>query len=647
MFATTSTSYLEAIIKPKIEYSTFSIQKRLLSLIMVIAFIFCLLIIRLFVLQVTSAENMQLKAIEQWVRTLPLTAKRGQVVDRNGNILAISYTSYDVYLRAKEIKEPLKVAKYLSEKLSIDFETVYTKAKDVFVSESLIKLNISEDKALEICKKNFDGVYLSENISRFYPYGKLLSQVLGYLTSDSIGQSGIENYYDKVLSGTDGKFLTQSDVRGITLNNSLNYYVEAIDGLNVMLNIDINIQNIVEKTLEKIVNEHKPKGVSAIVLDPRTSQVLAMAIYPSFDLNNVPRDDVSNLMKLTKNTTVTDVYEPGSTFKIFTLAAALTENLTNINERFYCPGYRIIDGQRIKCWKTTGHGSQNLIECVQNSCNCCFMDLALRLGKEKLYDYLIKFGINSVTGVDITGESSGIMIDKNLVQTVDLARIGFGQSVAVTQLQLINSFCSIINGGVLHQPTMLNNYFDKNGKEIFKNLNLIANTNVDESVSKTIRFLLEQSLSKTGELSFVEGYSVAGKTGTAQKYGEDGKISTGKYVSSFFGFLNNQNPEYALLLCVDEPSTGAYYGSVVAKPPAKEIFEGIIEYKNIPPKKEVVVEELEVPNLVGKSLSQALVILEKLGVYYEISGEGEKVVTQFPSPETTIKKTATILISTE
>lgn len=613
---------------------------------LIVAFIFFIALIRLFCLQVVSNEKMQLKAVGQWVRSLPLKAQRGQVVDCNGNVLAISYTSYDLYFRAKEIDKPHEVATYISTLLNLNYESVYQKAKDVFISETLIKLNIKEETAFKICKKGFKGVYLTENIYRKYPYGKLLSQTLGYLTSDSIGQSGIENYYNKVLSGTDGKFLTQSDVRGVKLNDSLNYYVDPIDGLNISLTIDINIQNIVETVMEKVVEEHNPKGVSVIVINPENSQILAMAISPSFDLNNVPRDDVAELMKKTKNTIVTDVYEPGSTFKIFTLAAALSENLTSLKETFFCPGYRIIDGERIKCWKTTGHGSQTLSECVQNSCNCCFMDLALRLGKDKFYEYLIKFGMGSVSGVDISGESAGIMLDKNLVRNVDLARIGFGQSVAVNQLQLINSFCSIINGGTLYQPTLLKNYFTNKNEVVFKNINLISNTNVNPEVSKTLRFLLEQSLSKTGDLTFIDGYSVAGKTGTAQKYGEDGKISSGKYVSSFFGFLNNYKPEYALLLCVDEPSSGAYYGSVVAKPYAKEIFEKIIEYKNIKPKKEIETKKIEIPNFVSMSITQAVALLEKMGVYYEVSGEGERVLNQFPLPGTEVEKSTTILINT-
>lgn len=591
---------------------------------------------------------MQLKAVEQWVRTLPLTAKRGRIVDCNGNTLSLSNTSYNVYVRSKEISKPVEVAKSLSGLLQLDFDTTYKKIKNTLISEILIKMQVDEDTALKIVNLNYTGVYITENIARNYPYGKLLSQVLGFLTSDSVGQSGLENYYNKVLSGTNGKYLTQSDVRGLKLDESLNYYIEPINGLNIATTIDINIQNIVEGVLEKVVIEHNPKGASAIILDPHTSQIISMAITPSFDLNNVPRDDIEKLLKLTKNTTVTDVYEPGSTFKIFTLAAALSENLTSIEERFFCPGYRIIDGEKIKCWKTTGHGSQTLVECVQNSCNCCFMDLALRLGVEKFYSYLKAFGIGSVTGVDIQGESAGLLLNKELVRTVDLARIGFGQSVAVTQLQLINSFCSVINGGKLYQPTLTKSYFNFNEETVHNTVNLIANKSLNEKVSKTLCYLLEQSLSKTGDMTFIEGYKVAGKTGTAQKYGDDGKIATGKYVSSFFGFLNsNDGPQYALLLCVDEPSSGAYYGSVVAKPYAKKIFEGIISYKNIQKDNNTVTSKTYiVPNLVGKSLSNAVAELTNLGVYFEVQGDGDKIVEQFPSPDTNIESSTTILVKT-
>ena len=614
------------------EYTNLSLQKRLLAGLLAITFIFLLIIFRVLFVCVFNSKFLQIKAQEQWTRTLFLKANRGKILDVNGAVLAENLTSYDVFIRAREIENPVEVAKYLSEKLKLDFEKTYLKVKDVFVSEVLLKLQVDENTALDIINKNYDGVYITENISRYYPYGKSLSQVLGFLTADSVGQSGVENYYNKILKGVDGKYLTQSDVRGLTIDDSLKYYIEGVDGLNLQLNIDINIQNIVENVLSKVMAEQKPKRVSCVILNPNTSQILGLAINPSFDLNDVPRDDVSKLLELSKNVCVTDVYEPGSTFKILTLAAALSEGLTSLDEHFYCPGYRIVDGEKIKCWRTIGHGSQTLAECVQNSCNCCFMDLALRLGKERFYKYLKAFGIGSLSGVDISGESGGLMLDENLVKNVDLARIGFGQSVAVSQIQLINAFSCAINGGVLHVPTLMKSYSNSENEVVFNNQSLVLNKVLKTEVSNTIRYLLEQSLSKTGEMTFVNGYRVAGKTGTAQKYGSDGKIAQGKYVSSFFGFLNGkEKPEYALMLCVDEASAGAYYGSVVAKPYAKIIFEKIIEYKNIECDGEKVeVKKVVMPNLIGKSLSFACNTLTELNIDYEIDGDNGVVLGQFP-----------------
>ena len=612
---------------------------------MLVAFVFFVLIARVFYLQNINSSTLQLRAVEQWTRMLPLTAKRGNVIDASGNVLATSTTSFDVYVRAKEVKSPALVASFLAEKLGLDYEKVLEKAQNVKISESLIKLQVDEDTAQSIVQKGLDGIYLSENIKRFYPYGKAMSQVMGFLTSDSIGQSGIESYYNNILSGTSGKYLTQSDVRGVKLDDSLKYYVEPIDGLSLKLNIDINIQILLEDTLEQIFAEHNPKKASILVLDPQTSNILGLAISPGFDLNNVPRDNIKELMEMTKNTAVTDVFEPGSTFKILTLAAALSEGLTNENERFFCPGYRMVAGEKIKCWKTLGHGSQTLVEAVQNSCNCCFMDLGLRLGKERLYKYLKAFGIGSKSDVDISGESGGILLDQNIVKDVDLARIAFGQTVAVSGLQLANAFCSIINGGSLNTPRVVSNLLDENGQTVSTFPTITKNKTVGKDVGAKIRFLLEEAVSKTGHMTFVEGYKIAGKTGTAQKYGPDGKIARGKYVSSFFGFLNQgERAEYAVLVCVDEPSSGAYYGSVVAKPYAKKVYEGIIKYKNILPAGEVAKSEIVVPNLCGMSASQAIATLDRMGVYYETDGEGESVVSQFPFAQSKVSADSTIVI---
>lgn len=613
---------------------------------MLITFCFLGLFFRLFILQGKNSKTLQIKAVEQWVRTLPLTAKRGEIRDKNGSVLASSFTTYDVYVRAKEVENAIEVAEFLSDKLNLKFETVYEKAKNIYVSEVLLKLQVDKETAKEIVEKDLKGIFVSENIARNYPYGDMLTQVLGFTTADGVGQSGIEAYYDKFLAGTDGKYLTQSDVKGLNLNDSLSYYIEAEDGCNLNLTIDANIQKATEDVLEQIVLEHNPKKASILIMDPNNGNIVSLAITPSFDLNSIPRDDVSTLMEMTKNIVVSDVYEPGSTFKILTLCAALSENLVSLNDRFYCPGFRVIDGERIKCWRTIGHGDQSLVEAVQNSCNCAFMDLALRLGKDKLYNYLEKFGIGSKTGVDISGESSGILMDKNLVQTVDLARIGFGQAVAVSQLQLLSAFCSTINGGNLYQPKILSDIESSVGENLQTSKTIKTANTVSSDVSEVISYLLEEAVNKDKNNPFISGYSIGGKTGTAQKY-ENGSIARGKYVSSFFGFYPTEKPKLAMLVCVDEASSGAYYGSVVAKPYGQILFERIIEYFNDAPTHEKVsIGTIVLDDFVGLSLQDAILKLEKLNLSYEIDGDGLNVVGQYPNKKTVINKNSTIILKT-
>ena len=597
-------------------------------------------------MQGKNSKTLQLKAVEQWVRTLPLTATRGEIKDANGTVLATTYTSYDVYVRAKEVENAIEVAEFLSEKLNLKFETVYEKVKNIYISEVLLKLQVDKETAREIVEKDLKGVFVSENIARNYPYGNLLTQVLGFITADGVGQAGVESYYNKLLSGVDGKYLTQSDVKGLNLNESLSYYIEAEDGCNLNLTVDANIQKATEEVLSQIVVDHNPKKASILIMDPNNGDIVSLAITPSFDLNDIPRDDISALLEMTKNIVVSDVYEPGSTFKILTLCAALSEGVVNLKDRFYCPGYRIIDGEKIKCWRTIGHGDQSLVEVVQNSCNCAFMDLALRLGKEKLYSYLQNFGIGAKTGVDISGESSGILMNLDSVQTVDLARIGFGQAVAVSQIQLLSAFCASINGGNLYKPKILKSIEDSNGKILQENKSIKTTNTITAETSKTISYLLEQSVNKDTNNPFISGFSVGGKTGTAQKY-ENGSIARGKYVSSFFGFYPTDKPKYAMLICVDEPSSGAYYGSVVAKPYGQMLFERIIEYRNDKPTtSKVNIKTIKVDDYTGLSLYNAILKLEKQNLSYEIDGEGGTVVGQYPIANTVISKNSTIILKT-
>ncbi len=630
------------------KYTMHSLRKRILTLVVTISFIFCLLGLRLGVVQIINGKTLQQKAESQWTRDLPLVAERGKIYDATGSSLAVSYTTYNVYTRAKQIKDAVKVSKTLSEILNIDYMTVYDKAIYNAVSEVLIASQIEVELAEKILESELEGVFLSENIKRYYPYGDLLTQIIGFTTIDNQGQAGIELFYDNYLKGVNGYSLVQSDLRGVELDNTLRSYIPSIPGNNITLTIDSKIQLIVERTLEKLMIEQKAKGVSCIVMNPNNGDILAMSNKPSFDLNEVPRDNISTLMETVKNKCVVDVYEPGSTFKILTMASTLENKTASLNSGFYCGGSCVVDGEKIKCWKSVGHGSQDLTDGLCNSCNCVFVDLALRLGLDKFYECLKNYGFGEITDIEVSGESGGILMNKNNVKNVDLARMGFGQAVAVTPIQLISAISAVVNGGTLYKPQIIKNIKDFNGNVVYEYPTTPKRRVVSKETSDIINMMLEETVSKPGKYTFVPGYEVGGKTGTTQKY-ENGKIS-GKYISSFIGTYPASKPEYIVLVIVDEPGNGQYYGSVVASPYAKEIFSGIFEYKNIKPEHdeqaELNVKEVEMPNFVGMSLSEAIIKLNEISLQYEIMGDGGIVVEQLPPAGTRILNTTTVILKT-
>ncbi len=629
-------------------FTLYSLKKRILAVLLVISFIFCSLIVRLFVIQIVNGENLQRKATDQWTRDLAIVAPRGTIYDRTGSTLAVSYTTYNIYVRAREVSDISQTAFLLAKILNISFQEVYNKIyNNKNVSEVLIKMQVEGDIAEEIYNQNLNGVYLSENSNRYYTYGNLLTQILGFTSIDNVGQTGVEAFYNNFLKGIDGCSYVQSDLQGKEIGGSLRYYISAEKGNDLTLTVDTKIQIIVEQVLEQIILEQKAKTVTGIVLNPKTSEILALSTKPSFDLNDVPRDDLEKLFEQSKVKPVTDVYEPGSTFKILTLAAALEEGVVSLNDRFYCPGYRIVDGVKIKCWKTIGHGSQTLTEAFSNSCNCCFMDLALRLGVDKFYEYMEKFGLGNKTGVDISGEQSGLLMAKNSVKNVDLARMGFGHAIALTPIQLITAVSTIINGGNYNSPHILGYVSNTNGENLKSFIGYNKENIVSQDTSEIINQLLEFAENKTGKYTFIEGYNVGGKTGTAQKYKETGGIDQGKYISSFIGTYPADDPQYLVFIMVDEPSAGAYYGSIVAAPYGKIIFEKMFEYLGeVKQDESVKIEYIYMPNLIGLSLTDASIILKDIGLYYELDGEGAFVVNQLPPEGSEIAKGSTIVLIT-
>ena len=627
-------------------FTLFSLKKRILAVLLCISFIFCALVVRLFVLQIVNGSSLQLRATDQWTRDLAIVAPRGSIYDRTGSTLAVSYTTYNVYVRAREVTSPSKTATLLSQALELDFSTVYQKVSNRKVSEVLIKMQVDGETAEIIYNYKLDGVYLAENSDRYYPNGNLLTQVLGFISVDNVGQTGVEAYYNDYLKGSDGYSYVQSDLQGKEIGGSLRYYYPASAGSNLTLTIDSKMQLIVEQTLEQIMEEQKAKGVAGMIMNAKTGEILALSNKPSFDLNDVPRDDLEALFDQSRVKLVTDIYEPGSTFKILTVAAALEAGVCSLDDTFYCPGYRIIDGVRIRCWRTIGHGNQTLAEAFSNSCNCCFMDLALRLGVDRFYEYMTKFGLGVKTGIDIAGEGSGMLMAKSLVKNVDLARMGFGHAVALTPIQLLTAVAGIINGGTYNQPRILKSVSNDGETTEIEGTTRTQNM-VSEQTSAIVNSLLEGAENKTGKYTFVEGYNVGGKTGTAQKYSESGGIDQGKYISSFIGTYPADNPEYLVFVMVDEPGAGAYYGSIVAAPYGKIIFTELFDYLNEEKQDpSVVTEYVTMPNLVGLSLTDAAVELKKIGLYYELDGEGEYVTAQLPPPNTSIQVGTTIVLIT-
>ncbi len=621
--------------------SLYPIRRKLLILLISITFFFCTIICRIGYIQFVDGAHLQSKAVSQWTRDLPLKAKRGTIFDRNGNVLANTATLYTLYVRPRAIVDVNVLCQKLSSVLGISEQSLYNKIANKKVSEITVAKKITKEKMLEIESMNISGIYFSEDTIRYYPYGNLLTQVLGYTNVDGVGQEGLESYLNKYLSGVDGMLLTESDLTGLELEGALVNYVPAINGMNVSLTVDNFIQSYAESAISDAIETHNAVSASCIVMNAQTGAILAMANAPGFDLNSPPRNDVCVLFENMKNRTITDVYEPGSTFKILTTAIALNEGVVSEKSLFFDPGYRIVDGQRIKCWKTIGHGSQTFSEGVMNSCNSVFIDLALRVGIAETYEYYKDFGLMEKTGIDMNGEVKGLLIDEKKVKNVDLARMGFGHAIAITPIQLLTAACSAINGGKLMTPYICEKITDNTGRAVFSAVPKVRRTVIGSNVSKKVASLLEAVVSQgSGKQAYVDGYRIGGKTGTAQKY-KNGVIAQGSYVSSFLGFAPVDNPQYAILLTVNEPSNGVYYGSIVAAPYVGQIFANIFEKFNVPKDLSLMDDEYddyyEMPSLVGKTYREVNDILGELGIVFECDGEG-KVVKQIPVEGSMVNK---------
>ena len=626
--------------------SLITTRKRLLYAWASVVFFFFVLIGRLACLQIKEGEIYSAKAAEQWYRDLPLAAGRGIIYDRTGNTIADNMTVYTVYVRPGSVTEPERVAEVLSDELGADKAKLEEKIRLRAVSEITVRKNVDAVTGEKLINLGLDGVYFSADYKRCYAYPEFLAQVVGFTDADNVGQNGLEGYYDKYIKGIAGSELVQSDNGGKEISTLERFYIPPVKGANVYTSLDINIQAYCEQAVYSATEEWKAKGATVAVMRANDGGIVAMAQSPSYSLDDLPRDDVEKLNAYSKNKMIVDVYEPGSTFKIFTTAIAIENGVVNDNSRFFCAGHRMVDGQRIRCWRSRGHGSQNLAEGVKNSCNCVFMDIALRLGTDKLYEGLKSFGFGAKTGVDFFGESSGLMMNSKKVKSVDLARIGFGQAIAVTPVQMLVGVCEAVNGGKKVSPHFVEKIAYDDGKTIYEFFSPDKRI-IGERTSAEMRTLLENVVKEgSGKKASVTGYRIGGKTGTAQKY-ENGHIATGKYVSSFVGFAPADDPEYVILMTVDEPSSGAYYGSIVAAPYVGDIFSKIFAYEQIAPTDNAEkIEYVDMPELTDKSVDYALNELKKLGLYVECAGDGDTVISTLPLSETKVKKGDVVLIRT-
>ena len=544
---------------------------------------FTLLAGRLCYLMIFRSEELSKKALNIEQRERTIKAARGKIYDRNGIVLADNQAVCSVSVIYYQIKEPQKVIKLLSQKLALSEEEVKKKVEKVSSREK-IKSNVPKSVADEIREAGLDGVKVDEDYKRYYPFGTLASKVLGFAGADNQGILGIESRYDDVLKGTDGKILTLTDYQGIEIENAAETRVEPVNGNDLYLSVDYNVQCYVQQAAEKVLKVKKAKRVSVILMNPQNGEIYALVSLPEYDLNEPfvltkayeaeGKNQNDKLNDMWRNPVISDSYEPGSTFKIITATAALEERKVTLQDSFFCPGFKIVEDRKIRCHKTQGHGSETFKQGVMNSCNPVFMEIGARVGAKDMLRYYHKLGLYERTGVDLPGEANSIMHKLDKIGAVELATMSFGQSIQITPLQLMRAVSAGINGGRLVTPHFALEKKNPVTKEITEYEYKEKAGAVSKETSQTLREVLEAVVAEgTGKNGQVEGYRVGGKTATSEKLPR----RSGKYISSFLGFAPANHPQILGLVLIDEPQ-GTYYGGVIAAPVMAEIFQNVLQY---------------------------------------------------------------------
>jgi len=630
------------------------LHNRIKIIFIIVFLMFITIIVRVFYIQVIDYNKLNKLSDNLWSRNLPITADRGLILDRNGKILAENITTVSLVLIPNQISNKEQVAKDLSSILKVDYDEIY---EHVSKKTSIERVHpegrqLSYEIAEKINNLNYDGVYLVKESKRYYPYKELLSHVLGYVGIDNQGLSGIELEYDEYLTGKNGAIKYYSDGKGNRLEKA-EVYVEPQNGINVTLTIDLDIQLAIERELDNVITKYNPEQALIVVADPNTGEILGMSSRPNFDSNNYQNYDINTI---NRNLPIWATYEPGSTFKIITLAASLEEKTINIfDDHYHDSGSISVENARIKCWKKGGHGSQTFLNVVENSCNPGFVIMGQKLGTETLFKYITNFGFGSKTGIDLNGESSGILFKLDKIGPVEQATMSFGQGISVTPIQQIAGVSAAINGGYLNTPFIVKYLSEpETNNIILENKSNTIRQVISEETSSLVRYTLESVVANgTGKNAYIENYRVGGKTGTAQKV-SNGKYMVGNYIVSFIGFLPANNPEYLVYVAIDNPKGITQYGGTVSAPIAKNVMNSIIDIKNLKQDNSGMIRQeytwldtkyIMLPNVVGMSLKEAQKTLK--GFKIEYSGEGDTVLYQDPKPNQYIKETNTIKLMLE
>ena len=619
-----------------------SIHYRIKIVLLIIILLFILIIGKVFYIQVFSYKKINKYANNLWSRNLPISANRGKITDRDGVVLADNLTTTSLYLIPNQIKDKENTAKVLSEILGTSYDDMY---KHVSKKTSIERVhpegrNLTYDIADKISSLKLSGVYLLKESKRYYPFDTYLSHTIGFVGIDNQGLSGLELKYDDYLTGKNGAIKYYSDAKGNDLELDEIYEMPQ-DGVNVSLTINYEIQASLERELDNAVSKYSPEQAIGIVMNPNTGEILAISSRPNFSPSNYQNYDIETI---NRNLPIWATYEPGSTFKIITLSAILEEKLIDLEkDTFYDTGSVNIEGARIKCWKKGGHGAETYLDVVKNSCNTGFVSMGNKLGKETLFKYIKDFGFGTKTGVDLTGEGSGILFSLDKVGPVELATTSFGQGVSVTPIQQITAVSAAINGGYLYKPYIVKSLNDPETNAVIKENkpNLVRKV-ISEDTSEKVRYALESVVSQgTGRNAYIANYRVGGKTGTAQKV-NNGVYMVGNYITSFIGFLPANKPEVVVYIAIDNAKGISQYGGTVAAPIARNVLLDSVKILGIEKREETIEKNynylekkyVKVPNVVGMTKEGGVKLLKNFKVVFSGNGniikyqsikEGEKV----------------------